>query len=169
MRVEKWDTDFYVYLSGEDIKKVCQRISPQEDPLRAGRYHSILAEIKYKPLRYNKSILETLTLTTTRDVSVLSSEYARNDIYFRRVDVYECDICKKRFTSDEWPNICPFDDTKMKIIEKGIDVKVYLPLLGELLEGKRDHIGTRYNIQDKILIFYDRYYHQLEERIHSLG
>jgi len=163
MRVEKCDTDFYVYLSGDDIKKVCQRISRQEDPLRAGQYHSIIAEIECKPQRDLK-VLETLTLTATRDISVLNSEYARNDIYFRCVDVYECGICKRRFSSDEWSNICPFDNTKMKIIEKGIDVKVYLPLLGKLLEGKLDHIGTRYNMQDRILIFYDRYYHQLERR-----
>ncbi|MCD6274471.1 MAG: hypothetical protein J7J15_00365 [Candidatus Aenigmarchaeota archaeon] len=169
MRVEKCDTDFYVYLSGDDIKKVCRRISRQEDTLRAGQYHSIVAEIEYKPQKHDLNVLETLTLTPTRDISVLNSEYARNDIYFRCINVYECDICKRRFSSDEWSNICPFDNTKMKIIEKGIDVKVYLPLLGKLLEGKLDHIGTRYNMQDKILIFYDRYQHQLEKKMHSIG
>ena len=153
--MERNDMDFYVYLTKEDILKITQRITHKEDPFHAGQYHTLSSEIKDMS-EHKRPYNESFTITSTRDVCLLSdTDHTHDNIYFNYVEVYKCDECGKIFSTDEWADIlpiCPFDDVEMQVIDRGPYVKIFPPLLGELLEGK-DHIGTRYNGEDRILIF----------------
>jgi len=152
MKVEKRDTDYCVYLSREDIFKLCHRISFEENPLLCGHYPSLCEEISIPNHKTDTKVLETLALTCTRDATVLSDEHCRDDIYFRFIEVYYCNKCRNTFLSDEWRDVCPYDNTKMKTIEKGPDVRVYTPKLASLLHD-RNYLVTRYNAESKIWIF----------------
>ena len=145
MRVEKLDTDYYIYLTMKEVKEVCSLIKEGDVGKRASsivyfpdgkvkerrlasfldvhKYPWLFAPINFIHYAYKKyAVLDKyLSLTATRNAVRLHGEYSHDNIYFRYNDIGE-------------PT-----------------VMVYPPIFKPLVEGTKKEVGTRYNVEDKIL------------------
>ena len=165
MRVVLQDRDYLIFLSKEEILKITTR---EKKGLMQGHYAFMYAKIINQAGGETGEILY-LTCSCHSHI-VFNNQSARDRIYFRVQEIYECGKCDYRVITGpdseggdgaengQVSSDCLHCGGKVKLVEKGPTVKIHPQRLMLILNDKP--VGTRYDAENKI-----EFHKEFESRI----